>query len=140
MNYKTTEDELQQIGNEGVDWRIEFVYGDTSFKENMCDCHTHGINKHLESGLELQIVLSIEPQLAKYILNCVGKLITAGKNFKSKDKLYGIFKNEKMPIGFIKSKDSEGKDILRIWIPDKEGRLFDKSTDEYRQQDQDPYI
>lgn len=138
MDYRTTEQEVRQVSNDDVDWQIHYVTDTTSFKPQMCDVHTHGIDKHL--GVELQMILNVGPQLTMFVLNNVGKLVLTGKKFQPGDRLFGLFQDEDMPIGFIKGRDKDGVDVLRVCLPDEHCNVFSNAEGIYGQQNQNPYL
>lgn len=138
MDYRTTEQEVMSVSNDEVDWHIHYVNDAFGFKAQMCDCHTHGIDKHL--GKELQMILNVGPQLSMFVLNNVGKLILTGKKFEPGDRLFGLFQDEDMPVGFIKGKDRDGNEVLRVCLPDEHKEVFSKASGIYGKQNQNPYL
>ena len=136
MDYKISKEELNP---NNPDWKIHAVSDADTFKKNMCDCHTHGLRKY--GSKELQLVLNVNLKTASYILNSVGGMIRSGTKFQAGDRLFGLFENQSMAIGFIDEKDDMGADILRVCIPDENGNSFpEEATGVYALQDSDPYI
>ena len=140
MEYHITKEDIYILASFiKSDWVIHLVKDADNFKEYRCDCHTHGLNKY--GHKELQITINLEPHFLGYLLNNLGKLIIDGKELQEGDKVFGLFQDPEMPIGFINAKDDFGEDILRVWIPDNDGKVYpDKSSGIYNEQSTDPYI
>lgn len=113
-----------------VDWIIHLVAngvycsecGETEngFLPNMCDAHTHGMDKY--GHQEFQMVLMIGSQLICYILNALGLRVQAGESFKDGDSVSEIIKDYDIRL---KEVESEGKKLLRVILPDKNNKFPD---------------
>jgi hypothetical protein len=139
MEYHITKEDIEENSTIKTDWNIHLIKDADSFKEYRCDCHTHGLDKY--GHKELQITLNFEPYFLGYLLNNLGKLIICGDKFQAGDKIFGFFEDPKVPLGFINAKDAFGEDILRVLIPDDDGKVYpDKASGIYSEQATDPYI
>ena len=122
-----------------VSWIIHYVGDSKSFQKNRADAHTHGLVSYC--GYELQLTLSLKPSLVKHILNTLGCFIASKTlDLNSGDYIYGLFADPDMPLMVEENFDSEGSSILRILIPDENGKFGDKASYPYNTQSSDPYI
>ena len=143
MIYNIDHKEVESISNEQITWKVhyvnDFMEKEATFKDDMCDCHSHGIKEYL--GKELQIVLRFEPELVLYLINSIGKLATAGYKFEDKDEIYGLFQDPNMPVYIMASQDVNGEDILRICLPDPKGEANPELAEGiYKKQTEHPYL
>jgi hypothetical protein len=120
-----------------IDWVIHFVANDTAcnycgateeqFPEYICDAHTHGMDKY--NHPEFQIVLNYGMQEVGRILNEMGLRVQAGEKFKDGDAVEQIY--EDCNVYIFETTDCDGKNILRILIPDKENKMPTESVEPY---------
>lgn len=111
-----------------IDWIIHLVAngvrcsfcGETEkgFLPNMCDAHTHGMDKY--GHQEFQIVLMIGPELICYILNELGLRVQAGERFQDGDAVSEIIKDYDV---HLKEVAVDGKKLLRVVLPDAQNRF-----------------
>ena len=80
---------------------------ENGFLPNMCDAHTHGMDKY--GHQEFQIVLMIGAELICYILNALGLRVQAGESFKDGDSVGEIIKDYDVRI---KEVEVDGKKLL----------------------------
>lgn len=135
MDYNFSE--LTKLPVDKKDWAIHYVNG-AEFKKNMCDCHTHGLDERI--GTELQMVLHVGQRMCGFVINSAVSAIAGGTTFNDGDRLFGLFEDGNMPVGFIKSSDCDGKDILRICLPDESGDVSSNASGVYGMQHLDPYL
>lgn len=111
-----------------IDWIIHFVANgvcccfcsepEKGFLPNMCDAHTHGMDKY--GHQEFQMVLMIDPELICYILNKLGMRVQAGERFKDGDSVSEIIYGYDVRL---KEVAVDGKKLLRVVLPDEENRF-----------------
>lgn len=89
---------------------------ENGFLPNMCDAHTHGMDKY--GHQEFQMVLMIGPELICYILNELGLRVQAGERFKDGESISEIIKDCDIRL---KEVESDGKKLLRVILPDAQG-------------------
>lgn len=89
----------------------------------LCDCHTHGVTKY--GDYELQVVVKLPREIIGYLLNTVGAMIRAGAKLQDGDYIENLINDYSVLI--LKNADIDGKGILRIVLPDAQGR-FPKDT------------
>lgn len=109
-----------------IDWIIHLVANgvkcsecnetENGFLPNMCDAHTHGMDKY--GHQEFQIVLMIGAELICYILNALGLRVQAGESFKDGDSVAEIIRDYNIRI---KEVEVDGKKLLRVILPDAQG-------------------
>lgn len=113
--------------------------GPKVFKDFRCDYHTHGLNEY--GSKELQFTLMVNPGLAGYLINTIGNLILRGKKINGGDVIFGLFDEDTLPVAVVDTKDSYGEDILRICIPDDNGKVYpEKAEGIYSEQVKSPYL
>lgn len=111
-------------------WIIE-VISDT--KDSKCatgtgrDAHTHGIEEKF-GHMDLQCVLPINADLVGDIFHRIVKMIKEGTKFES-GKCYGDIVNNKYKIRFLTAMEGD-REVLRIIIPDKNGKLHKELMEE----------
>lgn len=110
-----------------------------SFKEGMCDAHTHGMDR--KGFVELQMVLFFPMGYIGYILNTVAKKIINGEVAEKDGAIVkGLFPDG-ADVRLDRHKDHYGKEIYRIIIPDGRNRMPEDSDEfPYNMQREDPYI
>ncbi len=127
-----------------IDWIIHLVANgvrcgecgeaENGFLPNMCDAHTHGMDKY--GHQEFQMVLMIGPELICYILNELGLRVQAGERFKDGDSVSEIIKDFDIRI---KEVAVDEKKLLRVVLPDPENRFpGDEQCAEYYNQQHYP--
>ena len=139
MEYRIDEEKLSKLAKKKPNWIIHGVLDNGSFKPYRCDFHTHGLDKY--DSKELQLTIAINPQTACFTINSIGLLIRNGEKFQAGDKIFGLYDDPEMSIGFIDAKDSAYKDVLRICLPDKNGKVFPNEAEGiFKEQGTDPYF
>lgn len=127
-----------------IDWIIHLVAngvrcgecGETEngFLPNMCNAHTHGMDKY--GHQEFQMVLMIGPELICYILNELGLRVQAGERFHDGDAVSEIIKDYDVRLIEV---EVEGKRLLRVVVPDAQNRFpEDPQCAEYYNQQHQP--
>lgn len=105
-------------------WFTHFV-GDPS-----CGCgmnsHTHGLETF--GHLDLQIVVPMREQVIQNIFGNIIKRIRDGEKFNPGEEVEGIIRDFK--VKFVLRQEGD-RDVLRIIIPDKHGKLSESEIDEY---------
>lgn len=126
-----------------IDWIIHLVANgvccgecgevENGFLPNMCDAHTHGMDKY--GHQEFQMILMIGPELICYILNELGLRVQAGERFHDGDAVSEIIKDYDVRL---KEVEVEGKRLLRVVVPDAQNRFPDdpQCAEYYNQQHQ----
>lgn len=104
-----------------------------AFPEFVCDAHTHGLDKY--DHLEFQVVLDYGPREVGRLLNAMGDKVQAGEKFKDGDEIQGLYLD--CSIYLKEFKDANGKNVLRLVIPDGENRMPEKSAPPYTWQTYD---
>ena len=140
MDYVITslDDELGELTKDDATWKFHYVIDDHSFKADMCDLHSHGLEDIF--GMELQLVLALPPEESGLILNIIGLLGLKGYRFKPGDKIYGLFADKDAPVRFTLNTDSQNKPILRVWLPDENYKVDETAFDLYGRQGENPYL
>lgn len=131
-----TDEELNSLNEEDIDWKIHYVLDDFDFKTDRCDAHTHGVSK---DHLELQVTVCLDPDTMGYILNVLGLLIRKGYKFTDGDLLFGLFEDESMALGFREITNYDNKPILRIIVPDEKGNVYVGAEGIFGEQEDTPY-
>lgn len=116
-----------------IDWVYHYVSNNApcsvcgkvekSFPQYVCDAHTHGMDKY--GHLEFQVVVDYGPKEIGRLLNTMGLRVQQGERFKNGDKVKGLYLD--CDVTLWQMSDSNGKDILRLIIPDKENRMPEDS-------------
>lgn len=93
--------------------------------------HTHHVFESF-NHLDFQICFKLDPNILHTILINTVEAVQNGKSFKPGDIAFDIIEN--YPVTFIK-KQEEGRDVLRIIIPDESGCLnYDEIHPFYKEQ------
>ena len=100
------------------EWKIHYVAG---YPNGLVNIHTHGLDEF--GSKELQMVMPYPLQDAGKIINKIGKLIRGGRRFNAGDEIHNFFEGG-FPVRLIDARES-GRDVLRIILPDGEGRWPD---------------
>lgn len=119
-----------------VDWFIHLVANGTpcmccdrvenSFKDYLCNAHTHGMEKY--NHLDFQLVLHISSEEIMYILNELGLRVQAGEKFKNGDMVSGIFLDCDVRLMEVTEMDRK---VLRVIIPDSKNRFPENPDCDY---------
>lgn len=105
-----------------VDWIIHLIANgvcnvcgkkENGFLPNLCNAHTHGMEKY--GHPDFQLVLALPIREIGRILNELGFRVRAGERFKAGDMVSGIF--EDCHVRLDEFEESERK-VLRVMIPD----------------------
>ena len=126
-------------------WEIHYVTDNGKGKDHeavfipgMCDAHTHGLDRF--GSLELQVVISLPPNLMGYLFNAVGDSIRNGLVLEDGAILSGYFEND-IKIKVFKTKDTYGAPVFRLILPDEKLRFPEESDQHpYMMQYKSPYI
>ena len=97
----------------------------TEFLPCICNAHTHGMNQY--GHMEFQVILNLGPGLIGYLLNTMGQRVQDGEIFKDGDIITGITatpEGKDLPLR-LKEVLSDGVPLLRIILPDENGRFPD---------------
>ena len=142
MDYRINKETAKRVSHGDVPWIVDVVMNTKDkidFKKGRCDVHTHGL---AELGLtELQLTIAIPIETAVYIINSIGRLILEGNTYKEGDRLFGLFQNPEMPVGFMNATDAFKQNVLRIILPDELGNVSqDTAEGIYGDQCENPYI
>lgn len=106
-----------------IDWIIhccangicdECGKAETRFLKNMCNAHTHGMQKY--GHMDFQLVICYDPQIIMYILNTLGLRVQSGQHFHAGDYVSGIFVDCDIRLDEY---EETGRTVLRVIIPDK---------------------
>jgi hypothetical protein len=106
-------DKMETIG-----WFIHCVDGDNSVPYEF-NCHTHGLMKTYNHP-DLQIVLRLNPAIAQNILSSFVEQIKSGTQFQHGSLVNHIIRNFNV---LLINAVEDGRNVLRIILPDKEGNL-----------------
>lgn len=91
-----------------------------SKEDVLWDSHTHGLKENF-NHIDLQIVLPIEPNLINSIIHSMVTQIKEGETFEDKiisDKVIANY-----DVQLVKIKDSDNRELLRIVLPDINGKF-----------------
>jgi len=97
-------------------WMVHYVTPDDAYPFNV-NIHTHGFPDKFKHP-DMQICLSLSPDIAQGIMNNIARLLEKGKVFKANKKYKGII--EKFTVLMHPAKE-DGRKILRMVFPDKYG-------------------
>lgn len=103
-------------------WYVHYIFEtDQREYDGMANIHTHGLKENFDHA-ELQLVMPLEPGTAQLILNSLFQEIKNGKRFEAGVVYENIFT---LPVSFANFTE-DGRDVLRILIPDPQGKLPDQ--------------
>ena len=123
-----------------TDWIIHLVANgacdacgkkEKGFLPNLCNAHTHGMEKYAHP--DFQLVLSLPIQEIGRILNELGFRVRAGERFKPGDMVSGIYEDCHVRLDEF---EESGRKVLRVIIPDTRNRFPEEEQcgDMYRLQ------
>lgn len=107
--------EMSQIAKHGF-----YVHQVICNSNVLYDCHTHGLVKSFGHN-ELQIVLTLDEQVAMIIMHILVDKIKNGTIFMDGDLVDGVIKGRSVKI--VERKDSFGDVVMRVIFPDPNGSL-----------------
>jgi len=99
--------------------------------------HTHGLEQSQGGHYDLEITLPVSGEDAAEVISNVVDKIKKGKEFRDGDIVSGILVG--YDVKFVKRKES-GRDILRILLPDRDGRYPEHADCDPRFSEQDLFI
>lgn len=99
--------------------------------------HTHGLEQSQGGHYDLEITLPVSGEDAAEVISNVVDKIKKGKEFRDGDIESGILVG--YDVKFVKRKES-GRDILRILLPDRDGRYPEHADCDPRFSEQDLFI
>lgn len=115
------------------DWDIHYVANgctcdesgkvESSFPQYVCDAHTHGMDQY--GQMEFQVVVDYGAKEICRLLNTMGSKVREGQRFKSGDLISGLYLD--CDILLREAIDCNGKQILRLIIPDRQNRWPEES-------------
>lgn len=100
-------------------WIIDFVRPDNDYPYGV-NYHTHGLPEKYGHP-DLQIVMSLDPNVASGVLWDAVNQIEKGTRFQE-DLAYDNILGMGYKVKFIKAQECD-REVLRMILPDKEGRL-----------------
>ena len=123
-----------------IDWTIHLVTNcecdecgnsENSFLPNVCNAHTHGMEKYEHQ--DFQLVLRLPPNEIGRILNTFGLRVQAGEKFKNGDLVSGIYEDCNVKLQEF---EETGRKVLRVMIPDANNIFPEKNecNEVYRMQ------
>ena len=112
--------------NKKPDWLIHLVANgtcecgcvETSFLPQICNAHTHGMEKY--GHPDFQMVVRYPNEMIGYVLNTFGEMVRDGRVFKAGDMVDEIF--EDCPVR-LEEFEETGRMVLRVIIPDRKNRF-----------------
>jgi hypothetical protein len=111
---------------------VHYVKEESTFPYKV-NIHTHGIEDHLGHP-DLQIVLPVPPDVAAGLFAILYVKIKDGARFSDGQVLKTPEEEIKLPIKFVSAKEG-GRDLLRIILPDVEGRTsYSEMSSKFRRQ------
>lgn len=111
-----------------VDWFIHLVANGTpcmccdrvenSFKDYLCNAHTHGMEKY--NHLDFQMVIMYGAEEIGRVLNTLGAKVRDGEKFKNGDIISDIYEDCDVRLMEVTEMDRK---VLRVIIPDAKNRF-----------------
>jgi len=86
--------------------------------------HTHGLTNY--DHMDLQIVLPLNPKDAMGIFRILADLIKIGTKIEAGTTFQGPFQ---MPLSFQRAIEADDHEVLRVIIPDKDGKIEQQEMD-----------
>lgn len=87
---------------------------ENSYLHNLCNAHTHGMEKYHHP--DFQLVLNLPPHEICRILNTLGLMVQNGRRFHNGEYVLGIY--EDCSVRLMEYAECDRK-VLRVVIPDK---------------------
>ncbi len=119
-----------------IDWTIHLVGNgvvcqkcgkvENPFPKNICNAHTHGMNRY--GHPEFQLILHLHPTTTCAILNNLGKRVQAGEQFKAGEYVSNIIMDYKVRLDEFQE---DNRKVLRVILPDPQNRFPEDESCEY---------
>lgn len=92
---------------------------------NVTNFHTHGLKEKYDH-LDLQIYFKMSPHIAMAVFCNLADHIKDGQTFEHGDVVSNVFGN--YSVRLVSAKEGD-RDVLRVIMPDRHGRLFPDEMD-----------